>query len=628
MKKVLLPVLFLALALGLAPSAVLTQPAPTPISPLTGSEQFVLQYAPPSGCSVNCFTTSDAIKAFAGGGGGGNTINLTADTNIAAGSSVSVNSSGHAVQTWGPAPNVADTATLFTGQVPFFGGPLALALSASQFVAFQGNGGPIFGPGAVAFSLSGETISVGTPSVSGGLQNAQSAAALDSSHLVYAYLDAGNLYVQAGLISENTISLGSAVEASADGGSFISNNLRVGFAILSSTKFVLAYSDSAAQNWYVVGTVSGTTITLGTPSDTGLPSGVNINLIPIAMSASEVILAWVDNDSNLVTAAVGAVSGTSISLGTPVTITGAYASASTPGPASSPAGVYGIKLDTTHFCLTYNIASGADIYQGFAAVGSISDTSITFGSQVQVAPWWASPPPIVVALSANELVFYGGSSTPTVYSLSGTALSLVLAGVAISVPNSAPIPSSNNVAFNANPANLYGGTNISPLFPPLAIAGSSAFIWEDGLWNIYGETTAGIISPPVAHPGINNYAFLPISDSQVLALLVDGAANLLARVINFEPINASPPIGFAASAITSGNSGAITISGVASGFSGLTPGDAYYHNGDGSIVTANTGHKAGVALTSSTLLIQNYLLKRDLDPASNDNSPAFVNEAA
>jgi hypothetical protein len=48
------------------------------VSPLEGDEQFPLNYPG----ATNCFTTSAAIKAYAGGGG---TITLTADTAIAAG---------------------------------------------------------------------------------------------------------------------------------------------------------------------------------------------------------------------------------------------------------------------------------------------------------------------------------------------------------------------------------------------------------------------------------------------------------------------------------------------------------------------------------------------------------------
>ena len=88
-----------------------------------------------------------------------------------------------------------------------------------------------------------------------------------------------------------------------------------------------------------------------------------------------------------------------------------------------------------------------------------------------------------------------------------------------------------------------------------------------------------------------------------MALLIDGANNFIARVITFEPIN-STPIGFASSACTATQSCTVTLNGIANGFSGLTAGAHYYIDGDGTLTPGNTGYSAGVALTSSTLLIK------------------------
>jgi hypothetical protein len=75
-----------------------------------------------------------------------------------------------------------------------------------------------------------------------------------------------------------------------------------------------------------------------------------------------------------------------------------------------------------------------------------------------------------------------------------------------------------------------------------------------------------------------------------------------ARVIKFNPIN-NGPIGFTAAAASEGAKVTIQQNGVASGLSGLSPGSSYYYNGDGTLITANTGKKAGTALTTSTLLV-------------------------
>jgi hypothetical protein len=68
--------LLLVAALACLPGGAVTQPAPTPISPLTGNEQFVLQSNGTQPCTVPCFTTANAIKTFAGGGASGGIVQI------------------------------------------------------------------------------------------------------------------------------------------------------------------------------------------------------------------------------------------------------------------------------------------------------------------------------------------------------------------------------------------------------------------------------------------------------------------------------------------------------------------------------------------------------------------------
>jgi hypothetical protein len=628
MKKLLLPIVFLALVLGLAPSAVLTQPAPTPISPLTGPEQFVLQYAPPSGCSVNCFTTANAIKAFAGGGG--NTITLTADTDIAAHSSVSINAAGHAVQTWGPAPQIAGTATLFNGptaSIPALYGlnPGVIPLGGSTFLAYQPNPGGVDAgaypneQGAVSFVASGHSIEVGTPSTSGGLGNIQAAIGMgDGQTFVFAYQNGSETYLQSGSVSAGVISLTEPVAISGAASAVIGGQP---FVALNETSFVFTYTLSQ-ELYAVVGTLSGG-ISLGTPTNTGVSAGTDYGAMA-AMSATQVVIAYFNSSSNnLVSAFTATISGTDFTPNSVATVTSSSA-IGTPWPVIA-------ALDDSRFVVTWaaNGSNNDSTEECFAAVGSISADSISFGSQEVVNSAFASSPPYIAVLSSSKVAFLAGATHPTIATISGTSLAPVL-GAPFPLPGAALSVASRASSY---PLGAITTSFWQPNWPSLVAAGSN-LIWTDGFWNIYEGDGTGIVSPSVSHPGIVSYAFAPLSSSQVIALLVDGASNVLARLINFELINSSTPIGFSNSAVTSGNAVTITLpGGTATGLSdqagaALIPGTPYYHNGDSSIVTANTGHKAGVALTTSTLLIQNYLLNRDLDPSSNDNSPAFMDEAA
>jgi hypothetical protein len=528
---------------------------------------------------------------------GGNTITLTADTNIAAGTAVSVNAAGHAAQTFAAAPSIANTVTLFAAPTNFIldttQTPGILALSASQFVAFQAvnqvGSTNLVSQGAVAFTVSGSVITAGSPSTSGGLSSVQTAAALSASSFICAYLDgSNNLQLQAGTIAANAITVGSAVEASA-GGILSAAINRAGFAVLSATAFVFTYQDSSNQNWYVVGTVSGTTITLGTPSNTGLPSAAATGLFPLTVSSTEVVLVWADpTSSDVVTAAVGSISGTTLTLHTPATVLSSGNGEMAP---------YAVLLDGTHFCVTWGDSSAiSGVVAAYAAIGAISGTSITFGTQKVVVPNWPYSPIFVAQFSSTSLAFWGGPITPTLATVSGTTLTPTL-GSALQLPGASLIVG-GNLTFPQG-----GNSNISSMmWPALTSVSSTQFLWEDGYWNVYEESNAGVISPPIKHLGIITYAFAPINSTSALALLVDFAGSYLARVINVQPIN-SPPVGCSASAVTSGNPATITLSGACSGFSGLTPGTEYYANGDGTLTTANTGYSIGVALTSSQLLV-------------------------
>ena len=88
----------------------------------------------------------------------------------------------------------------------------------------------------------------------------------------------------------------------------------------NAQKVVIAYQDSGNSSYgtAIVGTVSGTSISFGTPV---VFESAQTNYISIAYDANsqKVVIAYQDNtNSSYGTAVVGTVSGTSISFGTPV----------------------------------------------------------------------------------------------------------------------------------------------------------------------------------------------------------------------------------------------------------------------------------------------------------------------
>jgi hypothetical protein len=523
-----------------------------------------------SGDSTKALFGDGSFKVPSGGGGGSNTITLTADTDIAAGTAVSINSSGHAVQTWGPAPNVANLATLLGGNgvaEPYF--QAVLVLNASQSVIFD-LGPSDAGNGAQPFSISSEVITAGvidtqTPSKSprsstGSVNINQVAAALTGSLFIVAYQDPGNsnnITVAAGSIAANVITYGTPVQVAAQalGGN---GTLQI-FKLDASHFFIISQLNdgSLVAN---AGSVSGTTITLGAPQTIAVISTYD-NFFASVLSSSAILISYNDSTaSNIATLLVATVSGTALTLNATATVSG------TAGPSAVTA------LSATSFGL---IDNSATIY-----AGSISGTTISTGAGVEAGV--GSSENLLFALGTSTLVNFG-IGAPNFFSVSGTTVSKTSGGALLD--------------------NGLGGNPIN--FP--AVLSSSMLMFSDGNFSIYEQDNTGLVSPPVKHFGLTGYWFYTLDATHALAVLgistgANSPSTYAARVINAEAITPSGPVAFASSAVTSGNSGTFTTSGSVSGFSGLTVGTPYYVNGDGTLTTANTGHKAGVALSATELL--------------------------
>ena len=140
----------------------------------------------------------------------------------------------------------------------------------------------------------------------------------------------------------------------------------------NSEKVVIAYKDegNSNQGTAIVGTVSGTSISFGTPAvfETGAVFDI---AAAFDSSNNKVVIAYRDNsNSDYGTAVVGTVSGTGISFGTPVVFESAYAEKED------------IVFDSSNsrIVIVYRDAGNSD--KGTAIVGNVSGTSISFGTAV------------------------------------------------------------------------------------------------------------------------------------------------------------------------------------------------------------------------------------------------------
>ena len=186
----------------------------------------------------------------------------------------------------------------------------------------------------------------------------------------------------------------------------------------ANDKVVIAYKDNGNGNYgtAIVGTVSGTSISFGTA--VVFESAVTSNISCCYDSTNEkVVIAYEDEgNSDYGTAIVGTVSGTSISFGTPVVFESA---------------------DTKFIDSVYDSANGkvviaysdyGNTFSGTAIVGTVSGTSISFGTAVAwddnnyeiTASYDSINGKVVIAYQDNDTSNYGVAIVGTV---SGTSIS-------------------------------------------------------------------------------------------------------------------------------------------------------------------------------------------------------------
>ena len=155
-------------------------------------------------------------------------------------------------------------------------------------------------------------------------------------------------------------------------------------------KFVVTYGDAtnSVYGTAVVGTVSGTTITYGTPvvfkSD-----AVYTSCITFDSNANKMVIAFIDqNDGESVNSIVGTVSGTAISFG------------SVSAEIAAKGEAFGIAFDSAlnKVVLSYLERTTSD--KGEVAVGTVSGTSIT----------WTTPVEFYSAFYSGESMAYNVSS--------------------------------------------------------------------------------------------------------------------------------------------------------------------------------------------------------------------------
>ena len=193
----------------------------------------------------------------------------------------------------------------------------------------------------------------------------------------------------------------------------------------AAQKVVIAYRDAGNSNYgtAVVGTVSGTSISFGTRVVFESANTLDISATYHAVE-QKIVIAYRDGgNSQRGTAIVGTVSGTSISFGSAVVF--------------NSSGTYDISAtyDSTNGKVVIAYRDDGNSGYGTAIVGTVSGTSISFGSEVVFqSSYAASESATYDSINGKVVIAYqngGGSNygTAIVGTVSGTSISFGSAAV-------------------------------------------------------------------------------------------------------------------------------------------------------------------------------------------------------
>ena len=394
-------------------------------------------------------------------------------------------------------------------------------------VAYQDVSNSSYGT-AIVGTVSGTSISFGTPVVFESAESNWCSVVFDtnSNKVVIAYNDNASFPVGTaivGTVSGTAISFGSAKV-------FDANDCYQFSSVFDSSanKVVIAYNTGYNRGRAVVGTVSGTSISFGSTTIYNSARTENI-AATFDSSNNKVVIAYRDNFSSS-EAVVGTVSGTSISFGTPVVI-------------GSIDTIWASTFDSNAGKVVLAFYDPLNSYYGSAIVGTVSGTSISFGTPVVFNSEGTFRYSTTFNSSANKVVisYRGGSST------NGSIISGAVSGTSIAFGTSVVFETGSVDSLSST----YDSTNDKVVTT-----------YEDLGNSDYG--TASVFQSASS----NNTSFIGISDA----------------------------------AISDTASGSVTIKGgISANVTGLTPNSTYYVQSDGSLSTTASDVLAGKALSSTSI---------------------------
>ena len=414
----------------------------------------------------------------------------------------------------------------------------------------------------------------------------------NSNKVVLAYGNGNNSYygtAVVGAVSGSSISFGTPVVYE----SVFAPHNSVSFDS-ANNKVIISYQGSSSYGTSVVGTVSGTSISFGSPVvfNSTTTGGIGSSFDP---DEGRVVLAYQDGNSGPGKAIVGTVSGTSISFGSEVQFD------------SNDTYSHSLTYDTTNNKMVLSYQDNGNTY-GTSVVGTVSGTSISFGSATVFSA--SATYKVASCFDASQskvVIFYrdGGDSNKgkaIVGSVSGTGISFGSA-----------------VVFASGGINNYLGASFD------ANANKATVVYADSGNSDHGTLISGEVSgtsitfgsETVFHSNITTY-MSSVYDSSANKVAISyihdvnpnqyGASLVLQNAYVDTTLTSENYIGISTGgAVADGGNATVGIIGsVSNEQSGLTAGQQYYVQTNGTIGTtpADPSVLAGTAISATKMLVK------------------------
>ena len=399
-------------------------------------------------------------------------------------------------------------------------------------------------------------------------------------------LGSSPLTYRVGTLSGSTITWTSATATS-----ILSNNADIAIAGDNNGGFLVICEDSnqSSGQYGIAGTVSGTTITLGSTVEF-TTSSYGIKGLAYDANASKYFIVYINNQNSLyLTGIVATVTGTSVSFGTAVTIdsnTYIYAAKAAYDSANQKVVAIGSRSNQVNGYVA--TISGTSFSTGSVATVSSSRPLVDGDTQVCSATYDANAGSVVFVYPDNE------------NSERGTAIVGQVSGTSLTWGSTQVIDASDKFSFLA--------ISYDSTAKKVVVSGDYGDVGHTGRYSVgtitgTSSSWASLVQFESGEPKHFASAFSTADNKTAILYTDEQNSDNVTYVVQANAIqNYTDFIGITDAAISDTASGSVTIKGgISTNVTGLTANLTYYVQTNGTLSTTTSDVLAGKALSSTSI---------------------------